>query len=189
MKPAPTVPATYDGREQAYVKHSLLKSYLQALLMIIGISGSAKGTKEVEICFVDCFAGPWQSDSDDLSGTSISLAMRILSDSKAILAKRGVKTRMRALFVEKSNQAFPRLQAYLTRQSGMPVEAHCLHGDFLDLRAAILDWCGSNAFCFFFIDPKGYKEIGVAQLAPLLVRKRSEFLINFMYMFVNRVAT
>jgi three-Cys-motif partner protein len=187
MKPAP-MPATYDGREQAYVKHSLLKAYLQALLMIMGLSGGAKG-REVELCFVDCFAGPWQSPDDDLSGTSIALSLEILSNFKSELAKMGVSTRMRALYVEKDRTAFGRLKTFIERQRGGPVEAECFEGDFLDLRGAILDWCGPKPFCFFFIDPKGFKEIGVTQLAPLLERKRSEFLINFMYMFVNRAAS
>ncbi len=189
MKPAQAVPATYDGREQAYVKHVLLESYLETLVMIIGQSGGARKRGEVEITFVDCFAGPWQSDDAELSGTSISLSLRILAACKAKLARKGIATKMRALYVEKHPEAFSRLDAFLGRQDQQVVETACLEGDFLDLRQAILDWCGTKAFCFFFIDPKGFKEIGVTQLSPLLKRRRSEFLINFMYMFVNRVAS
>src|SRR5207249_5313442 len=42
---------------------------------------------------------------------------------------------------------------------------------------------------FFFIDPTGWKDVGVGVLQPLLQRPRSEFLINFMYDFVNRTAS
>ena len=96
---------------------------------------------------------------------------------------------MRALFIEKSPAAFARLKTYLEQRAPKGVEAGCIQGDFLHHRQAILDWCGSNAFGFFFIDPKGWKEIGVDELEPLLSRPRSEFLINFMYMFVNRAAS
>lgn len=56
---ASTVPEVYEGREQALVKHALLKSYLEKLVLIIGMS--AKQTRKAEICFVDCFAGPCRS--------------------------------------------------------------------------------------------------------------------------------
>ena len=189
MNASKTVPANYAGREQALVKHSLLKAYLEALMMIMGLSTAAKSGGEVELCFVDCFAGPWQAPDEDLSGTSIALSLQILTDCKSSLAKLGVSTKMRALYVEKDKAAFSRLKVFLGRQAGGPVEATCFQGDFLDLRPAILQWCGPKAFAFFFIDPKGFKEIGVTKLAPLLERKRSEFLINFMYMFVNRAAS
>jgi hypothetical protein len=62
-----------------------------------------------------------------------------------------------------------------------------MQGDFVTLRKDILKWAGPNAFTFFFIDPKGFSEIGVPTLRPLLERQRSEFLINLMYDHLNRV--
>lgn len=44
------MPIEYQGREQAYVKHTILRTYLQRLIMIIGRS-------EKVINYVDCFAG------------------------------------------------------------------------------------------------------------------------------------
>ncbi len=64
-----------------------------------------------------------------------------------------------------------------------------MEGDFVTLREQILNWCGDKAFVFFFIDPTGWKDVGVGVLQPLLQRPRSEFLINFMYDFVNRTAS
>jgi hypothetical protein len=56
----------YKGREQAYIKHTLLETYLYKLFMILG--------QHVQtISYVDCFAGPWQNNSDDLSDTSIGI--------------------------------------------------------------------------------------------------------------------
>lgn len=54
------------------------------------------------------------------------------------------------------------------------------------LRDELLQWSGRDAFVFFFIDPKGWKDVGIETLRKLLQRPRSEFLINFMYDFVNR---
>lgn len=89
------IPETYEGREQALVKHALLKSYLEKLVLIIGMS--AKKAGRAEICFVDCFAGPWGAPDDDLEGTSISLSLKTLAACKEKLATLGVDATMRAL--------------------------------------------------------------------------------------------
>ena len=74
-------------------------------------------------------------------------------------------------------------------------ENHAFHnatghyGDFVDLRADILKWCGSGPFAFFFVDPKGWKDIVIETMRLLLQRPRSEFLINFAYNFINRTAS
>lgn len=56
------VPEQYKGREQSYFKHRLLEAYLERLFMIIG-------QHQPIICYVDCFAGPWSSQTDDLNDT------------------------------------------------------------------------------------------------------------------------
>lgn len=185
------IPTGYDGREQALVKHSLLKTYLEKLVRIIGASARRPGQmSNVEICYVDCFAGPWSvDDSDELEGTSISISLQTLAFCKQTLANLGVTARMRALYVEKDASAFKRLEAYLAHQAQGPIEVQPLRGDFVDLRTEILSWCGAKGFAFFFVDPKGWKDIGVETMRPLLQRPRSEFLINFAYNFINRAAS
>ena len=64
---------------------------------------------------------------------------------------------MRALYVEKHKSAFDRLSKFLGSKAPPSVAHACLHGDFVDLRDDILKWCGSGAFTFFFVDPKGWK--------------------------------
>jgi three-Cys-motif partner protein len=182
-----TVPGIYDGREQALVKHTLLKSYLEKLVLIIGMG--AKHARRAEICYVDCFAGPWGSLDERLEGTSISLSLKTLESCKQKLSSLNVDARTRALYIEKDPSAFQRLAAYLQRDAPATVEHDCRLGDFIDLRSEILEWCGANAFVFFFIDPKGWKDIGIETMQPLLKRPRSEFLINFAYNFINRTAS
>lgn len=181
------IPDAYEGREQALVKHALLKSYLEKLVLIIGMS--AKKARCVEISFVDCFAGPWGTPDEDLEGTSISLSLKTLAACKEKLATLGVDVTMRALYVEKDKDAFDRLSTFLGSKAPPSVDHACLHGDFVDLRNDILKWCGSGAFTFFFVDPKGWKDIVIDTMRPLLQRPRSEFLINFAYNFINRTAS
>ncbi|MDZ4818855.1 MAG: three-Cys-motif partner protein TcmP [Planctomycetota bacterium] len=181
------LPSAYQGREQAYVKHELLKAYLEKLFLIIGMSSSRLGI--TELCYVDCFAGPWSAENESLSDTSIGVSLRILDKCQKQLNARGMKLRFRALYVEKDDTAFRRLETFLSECTPTGIEAEPLHGDFVALREQILSWCGTSAFAFFFIDPTGWKEVSVQVLKPLLRRRRSEFLINFMYDFVNRTAS
>jgi three-Cys-motif partner protein len=181
------IPDTYQGREQAIVKHELLKNYLQKLFLIIGTSARPKST--VELCYVDCFAGPWADKTDDLKGTSIAISLQTLEVCQQTLSKKGISANIRALYIERNSAAYARLTEYLRQNTPDGISADCKSGDFVTLRHELLAWCGPNAFAFFFIDPTGWKNVRIETLRPLLERPRSEFLINFMYDFVNRTAS
>ncbi len=177
------VPDKYKGREQAFIKHHLLWGYLEQLMMIIGHSRAQC------ITYVDCFAGPWQDESATLSDTSIGISLEIMRRCRDAFVQlgRGVPT-FRALYIEKSRASFKRLQAFLS-EDREGIETQALRGEFIELEQEILDWCGPDAFVFFFIDPKGWKDVSMPKLRPLLERPNSEFLINLMYSFVNRAAS
>ncbi len=178
------LPTAYRGKETSFIKHELLRAYLKRLFLIIGMSAQKLGI--TELCYVDGFAGPWLDESDDLGSTSIAISLDILQECRQELQKQGRSVRIRALYVEKDGAAFARLEGYLRERTPTGIEAKPLEGDFVDLRQTILDWCGSAAFAFFFLDPKGWKSVGVKVLQTLLARPRSEFLITFMYDFVTR---
>ena len=103
-----------------------------------------------------------------------------------MLEKLGCTVNMRALYVEQDNTRFLKLNKYLLENTPQGISTHCIHGEFVASRNEILSWTGDKGFAFFFIDPKGWKEIKVETLRPLLERPRSEFVINFMYDFINR---
>ena len=44
------VPESYDEREQAFVKHTLLENYLQKLFLILGAGSRGRS---IELCYVD----------------------------------------------------------------------------------------------------------------------------------------
>jgi three-Cys-motif partner protein len=174
------VPESYQGREQAFVKHQLLETYLMRLFMIIGLY-------QKNIRYVDCFSGPWQEESDELQDTSIGISIKIIQKCREGLKERGRDVTFHTLFIEKDKNSFQRLQEYLAGISLQGVSTKALPGDFFELRAAILEWCGQDDFTFFFIDPKGWKNVvEIPTLTPLLQRSNSEFLINFMYDFLLR---
>jgi three-Cys-motif partner protein len=174
------IPESYHGREQAFVKHQLLETYLLRLFMIIG-------QHQKNIRYVDCFSGPWQEGGDDLQDTSIGIALKIIQRCREGLQQMWRNVTFQALFIEKNKKSFQKLQNYLAAVPQEEVLTTALAGDFFELRGSILEWCGSNDFTFFFIDPKGWKNVvEISTLEPLLRRSNSEFLINFMYEFLLR---
>ncbi|WLG62264.1 three-Cys-motif partner protein TcmP [Pseudomonas sp. FP1762] len=174
------IPVEYHGREQAYVKHIILKTYLQRLFMIIG-------RNETVINYVDCFAGPWSEESEDLRDTSIGISLKLMKDcAKSLEEVHGCKVKFRALYIEKNKEAFSKLKSFLDNDSSSCVAADCIQGDYTTKIPEIAAWASHN-FTFFFIDPKGWRKvINAPVLAPLLALNKAEFLINLMYDFINR---
>jgi three-Cys-motif partner protein len=176
-------PEDYIGREQTFVKHILLKNYLERLFMIVG-------RYQESILYVDCFAGPWQEGRSDLRDTSIAISLNIMKKCREGLSPLGKNVQFRALYIEKDKESFDKLVSFLAKEEWNEVGAEALLGEFHELRDDILKWCGEKDFTFFFVDPTGWrKAIEIPTLHPLLQRQNSEYLINFMFDFVLRAHT
>lgn len=179
------IPAAYIDREQAWAKHWALELYLDRLLHIVGYHLGA-GSMPHELVYVDCFAGPWQAPGEHIDATSVAISLRKLNETRKHLGRNGrMAPRFRALFIERDLEAFERLNQFVASNKGS-IEATCMAGEFAALVPRIKKWCGGNAFAFFFVDPKGYQDVGKSTLGPLLSMPYSEFLINFMSSFVVR---
>lgn len=169
----------YKGKEQGYIKHFLLESYLERLFMIVGHHHDT-------ICYVDCFAGPWEAKGENLEDTSIAVSLNIIRKCQEGLKQRR-NVRFRALFIEQKRESFVQLEKYLASRSEDGIETAAINGEFHTLIPEILEWCKGDCFAFFFVDPTGWKDcIEPSILMPLLARRNSEFLINFMYDFLSR---
>lgn len=176
-------PEDYIGREQTFIKHTLLNNYLYRLFMIIG-------QHEKSISYVDCFAGPWQEGSNDLRDTSIAISLNIMKNCHEGLSKLGKNVQFNALYIEKDKISFDKLETFLAKKELDEVNTRALPGEFHELRDGILKWCGEGNFTFFFVDHTGWrKAIEIPTLRPLLQRQNSEYLINFMFDFVLRAHT
>ena len=82
--------------------------------------------------------------------------------------------KFKALYIEKNKKSYEKLQAFLGSNTHEGVEAESIRGEFYPLRNNILEWCGSNDFTLFFIDPTGWKKVvEIETLRPLLRRRRS----------------
>ena len=169
----------YAGREQAYVKHVFLESYLEALIF-------KTASTYTHIVFVDGFAGPWQSANELFDDTSFGIALNALRSAKETWKKAGRDVRMTALLVEKDPTAYVRLASIAEKYPDIEIKTY--PADFLSVVPQILSDIPPNAFAFFLVDPKGWR-IPLVKLQPLLARQKSEVTFNFMFEFINRAAS
>jgi three-Cys-motif partner protein len=171
--------ADYTDREQAYVKHVLLDSYLERLVHKVA-------SRYDHVAYVDGFAGPWQSANERFEDTSFGIALNALRSAKATWKQHGRDVRMSAFLVEKNKTAYGRLAQVPAKYPDLMVKPHC--ADFLEVVPSILEEIPPGAFAFFLIDPKGWS-VPLKTLAPLLARANSEVIFNFMFDFINRAAS
>lgn len=171
--------ADYADREQAYVKHVLLESYLEKLVHKVA-------SRYDHVAYVDGFAGPWQSANERFEDTSFGIALNALRRAKATWRQHGRNVRMSAFLVEQNKAAYSRLAQVPARYPDLMVKPHC--ADFLEVVPTILEEIPPSAFAFFLIDPKGWG-VPLKKLESLLARPNSEVIFNFMFDFINRAAS
>jgi three-Cys-motif partner protein len=170
--------AHYQGREQAFVKHTFLYKYLPSLIGKIC-------SRYDEFVYVDGFAGPWKSAAgEDFEDTSFGIALKHMTAQRLLYLGRGRDVKMRAFLVEKDSAAFAQLQQAVARFP--KIEIVPLNGMMESHAASIAASIPSSAFSFTLIDPKGFPDIGA--MLPLLRRQNAEALVNFMFDFANRFA-
>ena len=172
--------ADYENREQAWVKHWLLEKYLERLILKVG-------TRWNRFIYVDAFAGPWGSTSNDLSDTSFSRALHVLKKCQEKILSSGRMLPMQAIFLEKNKSSAKRLIEYSSNKSTDKLHVIARHADFLDEISSISESIRDDDFVFVLVDPTGYKDVVTPKvLAPLLKKRGVEVLINLMWDHINR---
>lgn len=171
-------PGWYEGREQALVKHTFLDTYMPAQIPKIVRWAD-------EFTYVDLFSGPWQSKSGDYSDTSFGIALRRMTEAKAMQAKLRRKVRMVAHLVEKDVNNYAELTEAVKRFP--EVETRCYPGIAEQHAAAIANLIPARAFRFVVIDPKGVPDVRAFKC--LIQPGNTEVLLNFMFQFANRFAS
>jgi len=169
----------YDEREHTQVKHAVLRRYLSAAIPIVG------GWVD-DIAYVDCLAGPWKSAAADLHDTSFDTAVQVFRSTRTVLEQRGKSPHLRCLFIEIDREAFSRLENYTNGIKD--IEALAKNWDFTQTVSKVVDFASKNpnSFPFVFIDPKGWEQIALPLIAPILRLNRGEVLITLMTSFIRR---
>jgi three-Cys-motif partner protein len=170
--------AHYADREQAFVKHKFLDTYLPSLIGKVS-------SRYDEFVYVDGFAGPWKSVAGErFNDTSFGIALNHMTAQRVLYLSRGRNVRMRAFLVEKDANSFAQLQQAIALFP--KIEITPLNGMMEAHAANIASMIPAAAFSFTLIDPKGFPEIDA--MMPLLKRQNAEALVNFMFDFANRFA-
>ncbi len=165
------------GREQTYLKHFFLEKYLERLAFKVGSWAD-------DFVYVDGFAGPWHTDGAEHEDSSFKIALATLRKVRDGLDGINRRPRMRCLFVEKNPKSFARLKEIAKGEHGLD-EVEALEGELENRTPDVLRFVG-RSFALFFIDPTGWKGVGVNQIAPLLRHRPGEVIVNFMFDYINR---
>jgi three-Cys-motif partner protein len=171
--------APYEGREQTFVKHEVLRQYLRALALKIG-----NFRPHTTLNYIDGFSGPWDAVTDDHDDSSPAIAIRELVRARDALPP-SKQMSVRAMFVESDRGAFDRLVSLCT---SAPIGAYPLHGEFEEHIPDAMRFAahGKRPFAFVFIDPTGWSGFALHRITPLLRVRPSEVLINFMLKDIAR---
>jgi three-Cys-motif partner protein len=172
----------YAGREQAFVKHSLLEEYLPEWAYKVG-------GKWDSLVYVDAFAGPWQTKHPDYADSSFGVAVDALRRCQTGLEARGRHLHMECILGEQQVSAFDHLKVFAATKSNPDFRVHALPGKF-DSQVLKIDQLiklsGKNPFRFVFLDPKGWADIPMDKLQALLSNRSCEVLINLMTRHIVR---
>jgi three-Cys-motif partner protein len=174
--------ADYAGREQAFIKHSLLRNYLPDW-------GYKTGSTWDNLIFIDGFAGPWKVQDENLSDSSFSIAINALRDLQNGLHQKGRAVKVRSILVERTKIGFKRLTDFAAQNSSRNFDVHALSGKFVDKLPEIdvlINKSTGKAFKFVFLDPKGWVDIPMQTMVPLLKSRSCEVLINVMARHIVR---
>ena len=175
--------SNYEGREQAYVKHCLLRKYLSRW-------GYKIGSKWDTLVFVDGFAGPWGAKDAEFTDASFGIGINSLKAAvEGLMQKRQRSIRGACIFVEKQPKPFAKLKAFAESHSTDRVRALALKGRFSENIPRIekyLETVGINPFKFVFLDQKGWAATPMQELRPFVRKRPCELLFNLMTSFLTR---
>jgi three-Cys-motif partner protein len=175
--------SNYEGREQAYVKHSLLEVYLPELAYRVG-------KKWDVLAYVDGFAGPWKTHDPDHADSSFSIAIEALRRSQAGLSKgHGRELRIECILVEQDKEAFVELERFALNEASPDFDVHALQGEFakqIPVIDQLIKDSGKNPFKFILLDPTGWTQIPMEKLKSFLHERSSEVLVTLMTRDINR---
>jgi len=172
----------YHGREQALLKHEVLKSYLETWGFKLG---SIAKTRQIKLWYVDCFAGPWKSADQEHRDTSVGIGLDVLTTVERTWREQGIAVPIEAIFVEKDASAFAELETFVEKNKGV-LGTTCIHGAFEDQISFLREKINDDDPALVFVDPLGWSGASLQTLRPLTGNRYREVLVNVMSSFAHR---
>ena len=159
------------------IKHVILGKYVPSWATILGSRNS-------QLVYVDCFAGPGQYEMD---GESVEGSPVIAVREAAKIVQGGAVRNLLLYLVEDRPEQVERLNIRLNALKPYPgnleVKVRC--ADSHSFVPALLPHLGSRVPAFFFIDPYGHP-LPLPVIRKILGRQSTEVLINLMWFQINR---
>jgi three-Cys-motif partner protein len=174
--------SNYSDREQAYVKHYLLQTYLPEWAYKVG-------TKWDSLVYVDGFAGPWETTDPDYADSSFGVAVATLRNCRAGLQSKGFNLSTAAILVESDKDAFSKLDAFAESNNAPGLAVKAIKGKFVNEIPRVneeIKRAGLHSFKFVLLDPKGWADIPMQKLRPFLSSRSCEVIINLMTKHIVR---
>ena len=171
----------YTGREQTFIKHFILRNYLERFAIIVG-------SRWDTLTYVDCFSGPWKVKSEKFEDSSFSIAIEQLRKARDVHKKRPEKTlKLRCFFLEKAPSAYTKLKQFADKIDDVVIQTKNkeLENAIQDILKFVQEG-GPTSFPFIFIDPTGWSGFALETITPLLRLNPGEVLITFMTEHIRR---
>jgi three-Cys-motif partner protein len=171
----------YTGREQTFIKHFILRNYLERFAIVVGSHWNT-------LTYIDCFSGPWKVRSDKFEDSSFAIALEQLRKAREVHREQTGRTlRLRCFFLEKTPSAYKRLKHFTDQIDDVVIETKNkkLENAIQDILNFVQEG-SSNSFPFIFIDPTGWTGFAMETITPLLQLNPAEVLINFMTEHIRR---
>lgn len=176
------VPSEYVGKEHTFLKHLILKEYLEGWSH--KMASRSKYVGRLTLFYVDCFSGPWKSSSEQHSDTSIYIALRALNEAHKLWVKSGYNIETNAIFVEKNKKSFDELEQLVSKEKH-DVQVFTFLGEFGSYVQHIQNIVSDNP-ALLFVDPTGWKGASMKYIAPLTNSRFRDVIINVMFDHINR---
>ena len=172
----------YKGREQAYIKHQLLAEYIRPWAYKVS-------SKWDRLVYVDGLAGPWLTKSERYEDSSFGVAIAELEAVATGLAYKGKSLDVACYLNENSTAQYAHLESFAKSKTRPGFKVVASQGRFADNAKSIVEQIeqdGGSSFKLVFLDPKGWSEIPMHSLLPLIQDRSSEVVVNLMTRFVRR---
>jgi three-Cys-motif partner protein len=176
------IPDDYIGKEHTFLKHLILKEYLEGWSH--KMASISKYVGKICLFYVDCFSGPWKSSNEQHSDTSIYIALHALNEAQKLWIKSGYNIETNAIFIEKNKKSFDELESLVTKEK-QNVKVFTFWGEFGNYVQHIQSIVNDNPV-LLFVDPTGWKGASMKYIAPLVNARFRDVIINVMFDHINR---
>jgi len=158
-------------KEVSKAKHRILEKYFPAWARILG-------SRNPQLVYVDCFAGPGR-----YAGGALGSPLIVLNKAKELVKKSNFSIIL--IFVEMAKKNLDALCSQIPTDLDGKLKVFVLNENSHDFIPELLKLIPSGVPAFFFIDPYGHP-LTIPVINKILAEPKREVLLNLMWYAINR---